>query len=541
MEKHRQVPIRSVWPLLLTLVLLVTFTAGAVDAKDVYLRADTFTKTMPDGATITLWGFVETDDTFAPLPGELAKVPGPTLTATGGEPLNIHVQNNLTGPYTEPTSIIINGQVPALTPGTWPTWTDGSKGPRTDPNQRVRSFTVETAVGETTTYTWNNVKAGTYLYQSGTHPGVQVQMGLYGALKVYSVAPVAPATNGQAYPDASSAFDSEVTLLFSEIDPALHEAIATGDYGPGKTMTSPAEYHPRYFLINGEPYWAGLPPLPAGNAGQRLLLRFLNAGLLEKTPTLQGLYMTLLAEDGNLFANSREEYSVLLPAGKTLDAILIPASAGYLPVYDRSLNLTNAASSPGGDRLYLQVMAADQFTLSVAKNGTGTGTVSAQSLPGGISCGSVCSQTYNAGTEIRLVATGVPGSLLTAWSGGGCTGLGDCIVTLNANTLVTATFTKFTALKILAPIAGEVIHAGSTYTVRWGAPANAVKFRVRYSLNGGTTWTTVADGITGNSYQWSVPTPASTKKNAMVRVAGFNSKGMLIGYVNSGKFTLSVP
>jgi hypothetical protein len=251
--------------------------------------------------------------------------------------------------------------------------------------------------------------------------------------------------------------------------------------------------------------------------------------------------MILLAEDGNLFAHSREEYSALLPAGKTLDAILIPPSAGYLPVYDRSLNLTNAAASPGGDRLYLQAMAADQFTLSVAKNGTGTGTVSAQSLPGGISCGSVCSQTYNTGTEIRLVGTGAPGSLLTAWSGGGCTGFGDCTVALNADTIVTATFTKFTAVKILAPIAAEVIPAGSTYTIRWGAPANAAKFRVRYSLNGGTTWKTVADGITGNSYQWSVPTPASTKKNAMVRVAGFTSKGKLIGYANSAKFTISVP
>ena len=138
---------------------------------------------------------------------------------------------------------------------------------------------------------------------------------------------------------------------------------------------------------------------------QRLLIRFLNAGLVEKTPTLQNQYMTIIAEDGNLLPYSKEQYSLLLPAGKTMDAILTPAAAGYIPVFDRSLNLTNAAASPGGDRVYLQVVAADQFTLTVAKNGTGTGTITAESLPGGIDCGSVCSQTYNSGTVLRLVGT----------------------------------------------------------------------------------------------------------------------------------------
>ena len=32
-------------------------------------------------------------------------------------------------------------------------------------------------------YSWTNMKPGTYLYQSGTHPQVQVQMGLYGGVK----------------------------------------------------------------------------------------------------------------------------------------------------------------------------------------------------------------------------------------------------------------------------------------------------------------------------------------------------------------------
>ena len=48
----------------------------------------------------------------------------------------------------------------------------------------MRSFDAETAAGGSGSYTWTGVKEGTYLYHSGTHPQVQVQMGLYGALTV---------------------------------------------------------------------------------------------------------------------------------------------------------------------------------------------------------------------------------------------------------------------------------------------------------------------------------------------------------------------
>jgi hypothetical protein len=114
-------------------------------------------------------------------------------------------------------------------------------------------------------------------------------------------------------------------------------------------------------------------------------------------------------------------------------------------------------------------------------------------------------------------------------------------VTLNADTNVTATFTAFTKITVILPTKGEVIPAGSTYMIRWGAPANAVTFRLRYSLNNGTTWKTIASNVTGNSYSWLVPTPPSTKNNVLVKVTGFNAKGVKVGAGTSGKFTISVP
>jgi hypothetical protein len=85
-------------------------------------------------------------------------------------------------------------------------------------------------------------------------------------------------------------------------------------------------------------------------------------------------------------------------------------------------------------------IAPQQFTLSVGKAGTGTGTVT--SNPGGINCGGACTASYNGGTVVGLTAAAAAGSTFTGWSGGGCSGTGTCTVTMNAATTVTATFTR---------------------------------------------------------------------------------------------------
>ena len=76
-------------------------------------------------------------------------------------------------------------------------------------------------------------------------------------------------------------------------------------------------------------------------------------------------------------------------------------------------------------------------TLTVAKSGTGTGTV--DSSPNGITCGGTCSATYTSGTTVSLSATPTTGATFTGWSGA-CTGTGGCAVVLDANKSATATF-----------------------------------------------------------------------------------------------------
>jgi len=78
-----------------------------------------------------------------------------------------------------------------------------------------------------------------------------------------------------------------------------------------------------------------------------------------------------------------------------------------------------------------------QYTLTVTKSGTGSGTVSAT----GLSCGgSTCTGSYSQGTSVTLSASASSGSTFAGWSGGGCSGTGTCTATMNVATTITATF-----------------------------------------------------------------------------------------------------
>ena len=81
----------------------------------------------------------------------------------------------------------------------------------------------------------------------------------------------------------------------------------------------------------------------------------------------------------------------------------------------------------------------NQYLVTVAKAGTGSGTVT--SSPAGITCGNDCTETVNHGSMTMLTAVAAAGSTFAGWSGGGCSGTGTCTVTATAATTVTATFT----------------------------------------------------------------------------------------------------
>jgi hypothetical protein len=86
--------------------------------------------------------------------------------------------------------------------------------------------------------------------------------------------------------------------------------------------------------------------------------------------------------------------------------------------------------------------ATARDTLTVTKSGSGSGAVSSQPL--GIDCGGTCSGSFDAGTQVTLSATPASLSTFTGWLGGGCSGVGTCVLTMSGDESVTATFTAAT-------------------------------------------------------------------------------------------------
>jgi hypothetical protein len=324
---------------LLTLLLLPAL-AGASLATPVTvdLVAEQVNVTMPDAVSVPMWKF-----RMATNP---AGSPPPVIKAVAGDSLTINLTNNI---VQEPVSLVINGQQASEAGSMVPVWLDGSSGPRSTTAQRVRSFTHEAAAsGGTATYEWASLRAGTYLVQSGTHPSVQMPMGLSAVLKV-------DAAPNQAY-GSTSAYDGEAVLLFSEVSFDLNNAVASGTYGTAAYPTALAvKYHPDYFLINGAPF-PGSSPIVAGQAGavNPTLLRFLNAGSRERVAIIHDNYATPLATDGNLRQDLAPQYSVDLAPGGTVDLLLpTPATERTIKISERTLGLAN-----GGMVAYLQFSGA---------------------------------------------------------------------------------------------------------------------------------------------------------------------------------------
>lgn len=93
-------------------------------------------------------------------------------------------------------------------------------------------------------------------------------------------------------------------------------------------------------------------------------------------------------------------------------------------------------------------------SLSLSKEGKGAGTV--KSEPAGIECGSLCSAWFLRGTPVMLRAVAAAGSSFSGWSGS-CSGTGKCLVVMNDDESVTASFTSSPAETALAQSLSEIV------------------------------------------------------------------------------------
>jgi hypothetical protein len=165
--------------------------------------------------------------------------------------------------------------------------------------------------------------------------------------------------------------------------------------------------------------------------------------------------------------------------------------------------------------------------LTIKKEGGGVGIIT--SYPEGINCGYDCKGIYKEGSVVILMVNPELGSNFGGWSEDMCTGYGYCILTLNENITLTANFTSSTdPLYVISPNGGEIIPAGSIYTILWEAPSETVSFDILYSLNRGKNWIPLAINITGTSYNWEVPATkvSEEEKGCLIKVTGYSASGI---------------
>jgi hypothetical protein len=114
----------------------------------------------------------------------------------------------------------------------------------------------------------------------------------------------------------------------------------------------------------------------------------------------------------------------------------IASPANRFLQYRAQLASTDLNSSPVVEEVVVNSsVQATTHSLTVTTNGNGT----VSSIPVGIDCGMTCSHDFNQNTFVTLTATSSFGSSFTGWNGA-CTGTGSCVVTMDGDKTITATF-----------------------------------------------------------------------------------------------------
>ena len=277
-----------------------------------------------DGGSYLLWGYSHDDGL------DRAQYPAPTMIVNQGDTVTINLSNSLT---------VAAGVVPNVSivfPGheVMTSCTNGG----TDTVCADGALTMEAGRdGDVVSYTFTATHAGTYMYHSGTNPGLQVDMGLTGALVVR------PPTAGQAYGHVDTAFDYEELFFITEMDPRIHNEVEFN--GPNDNPVLQAlvdNYQPTYWFLNGRTapdnfspsnvLWLPTQPydmVALMHPGDKLLMRLVGAGRELHPFHHHGNHARTIAIDGRMLQSapgmgpdlSTEGFIISTTPGKTQDAI----------------------------------------------------------------------------------------------------------------------------------------------------------------------------------------------------------------------------
>lgn len=128
----------------------------------------------------------------------------------------------------------------------------------------------------------------------------------------------------------------------------------------------------------------------------------------------------------------------------------------------------------------VRVSAEVFHDLTVSKDGTGSGTVTSD--VGGIDCGNDCMKPYSDGAVVTLSASADGDSSFGGWSGGGCSGTGTCMVTMDADKTVAATFDDATPPSVPTMTALGNFRTKKKIPLSWNASTDAESGVTSYEL-----------------------------------------------------------
>ena len=259
----------------------------------------------PDGNSIYSWGYANE--------GGLMQFPGPTMIVKQGDKITVNLRNELP----VPVSMVFPGQ-------------SGQTSSGGQPGLMTNESTSSTDV---VTYTFIASNPGTFLYQSGTNPALQIEMGLVGAIIVRP-----RRGDNFAYNSYDTRFDHEYLFLLSEMDPEVHFIASMGFYD----FIDNSKHEPVLWMINGRAApdtladagvsWLPYQPynaLSRVRPGEIALARIINAGRDPHPFHTHGNHVTVIGTDGRLLRSpggsgtdlAHVNFTVQSIPGATYDAL----------------------------------------------------------------------------------------------------------------------------------------------------------------------------------------------------------------------------
>lgn len=258
---------------------------------------------------------------------------------------------------------------------------------------------------------------------------------------------------------ASTVVNEEAVLVLSELDPELNNSADPATFDM-------RNYAPRYFLINGKAYPDTAPIASA--VGNKVLLRYVNAGVKHHSMAVLGVRQNFVAKDASLLPTLNHNVAAeTLAPGQTGDAIVtVPAltTASKFAVYDGSLALHNN----GADNAFGGMLTFVTAGTGAAATAPTTNTVALTPNPTNGSANVALTASINSSASTVTAAeyfVDTPGTAGTGLAMSGAFGSATITVTTSLTTA---------RLALLAPGNHAIYVHGKDASNKWGPFSSAV-------------------------------------------------------------------